>query len=521
MPIPRYVFPFLRRAAEPNPFDQTLSPSLRLLVDQPLVSGPVDGQGEYHGYPFIGSGSTGFPDASAVLRSYLNHPGLDIMRVSDELREVGDVVLGEPGIHDTLSFERKAADGGYYSGIDYYSQVRVEAAELATKYGIDADDAHDGVVLYRLGNELEADVTVTDRRWLLSERSRPHGKHLANLFSPDEALALIGLFLRWHHHPVIVGGSSVRWHPTLTRRSVAFTAMHAFERWNQAGRAWHDNTPGGDLTLERLNQTLLTRISRAFQFRDSIFALSATMIDAEPEEMLCELDSLLFSLVGAFDIAAIIADLVLGLGSRPQQIGWQKTDNKEWQTKLEPVAKDLYDYTAPDTEMQRAFKVLRWLRNSVHNEALNLTTDNGQFYVTLDAHTQDALRGFLRAGHTGWTMADLGIRVQPPGGATADKWLEGTGRASYTVRNVNAPRPADPLDGQLVVDARSFVNRLFPACLESLDEIMKLTPLNRVPGYSSLLDNPSRVNLPWEYSDTTGHRLRFLFGITEIPWMRA
>ncbi|MFI7026831.1 hypothetical protein ACIBMZ_29360 [Micromonospora sp. NPDC049900] len=517
MPIPRYVFPYLRRADGPNPFAQTLSPRLRVLVDQPLVSGPVDGQGDYHGYPFIGGGSTGFPDALVVLRSYLVHPALEILRVSDELREVGDVVFGEPGMYDTLAFERKTADGGYYSGVDCYSGAQAEAVELTTRYGIDAADSHDGAVLYRLGNELEADVTVTDRRWLLSERSRPYGKHLANLFSPDEALALIGLFLRWHRHPVIIGGSEIRWDPTSMRRSIAFTAMPAFERWNQAGRAWHDNTPGRDLSLERLNQTMLTRISRAFQFRDSVFALSASMVDAEPEEMLCDLDSLLFSLVGAFDIAAIIADLVLGLGSKPQRIGWQKTGNKEWQKKLEPVAKDLYDYTAPGTEMQHVFQVLRWLRNSVHNEALNLTRDNRQFYVTLDAHTQDALREFLHARHTRWTVADLGIRVQPPGGATAGKWLEGTGRASYTVRNANAPKLADPLDGQLVVDVRDFVNRVFPASLQCLDQIMRLTPMSRAPGCSAALDNPSRANLPWHYSDTTGHRLRFLYGITEIP----
>lgn len=52
--------------------------------------------------------------------------------------------------------------------------------------------------------------------------------------------------------------------------------------------------PRGELTLESLNQTLLTRISRALEFRDAVFALFATMDGREPEEMLCELDSLLF-----------------------------------------------------------------------------------------------------------------------------------------------------------------------------------------------------------------------------------
>ena len=45
---------------------------------------------------------------------------------------------------------------------------------------------------------------------------------------------------------------------------------------------------------------------------------------------------------------------------------------------------------------------------------------------------------------------------------------------------------------------------------------MQLTPLTQVPGYTPALEQPSRVNLPWTFSDTTGHRLRILYGITEL-----
>ena len=170
---------------------------------------------------------------------------------------------------------------------------------MAAKHHAGEADARAGALLYRAGNVLEVDLTVTCREWLLAERGPGH---LASVFSPAEALALMGLYLRWHEVPVIVGGAPARWHPTAMRRSAAFTALPAFERWNQAGRAWHDIT--GDLTLEKLNQTCLTRVARAFKFRDSVYGLSATMTDYEPEEMLCELDSLLFSLVGAFDTSA-------------------------------------------------------------------------------------------------------------------------------------------------------------------------------------------------------------------------
>lgn len=517
MPIPLYTPPALRSSRDHNPFDQTVPRQpLRILVDQPLTSGPVDGDGEFHGYPFADSGSTGYPDAAAVLRSYLSHPAFELLFAADELDEDGAVVFGEPhshSDHDTLSVQVKTATGSRHAGISYYEQAVEEASEMAAKHQLDESDARAGVLLYRIGSELEADLVITGRGWLLAERGRSHGKHLANIVSPEEALALMGLYLRWHYQPVIVGGTAIRWHPTSMRHSAAFIAMPAFERWNQVGRAWCDTN--GDLTLESLNQTCLTRVSRAFKFRDNIFDLSATMIDHEPEEMLCELDSLLFTLVGAFDVAARIVDHILGLPSSRRR-GWQYLKSGEWQSRLQSPAKALYDYTKSGSEMQRTFQVLRSLRNSVHNAALDIMRDEHAYMVTLPANTQQELRTFLREGHPGWTADTLGIRIQPPTGATAAKWLPGTGRYSVTVRRTGAPKPADPLAGQLVLDVRRFINKLFPSAVTALNDIMQLTPLKVVPGYTAALETPSRVNLPWQYSDTTGHRLRMIYGITEL-----
>jgi hypothetical protein len=94
--------------------------------------------------------------------------------------------------------------------------------------------------------------------------------------------------------------------------------------------------------------------------------------------------------------------------------------------------------------------------------------------------------------------------------------LPGTGRYSVTVRRAGAPRPADPLTGHLVLDVRRFINKLFPAALTALNGIMRLTPLQQVSGYTAALEDPSRVNLPWEFSDPTCHRLRMIYGITEL-----
>lgn len=421
-----------------------------------------------------------------MLRSYFGHDALEVRLAADEFAE------------------RDLAD---------YPEAAREVTEMATKHSIDANEARDGVLLYRTGSDWEADLIVTSRGWLLAERSRPRSRLLASVFSPGEALAVVGLYLRWRQQPVIIGGTATAWHPTSMRRSAAYAAAPAFERWNRAGRAWYDTE--GDLTMETLNKTLLTRISRSFQFRDSVFALSTTMSDHEPEEMLCEMDSLLFSLVGAFDVAARITDRVLHLNGGTRA-GWQNTQAGGWQSRLEPVAKALFDQTKRETEVQHTFEVLRALRNSVHNEALDLTRADGSFYITIEPKTQDKLRGFLRKRHPGWTTANLGVKVLPSGGVTQGAWLPGVGRHSVTVRRTGASRPADPLDGTLVLDARSVVNKLFPASLIALNTIMKHLPLGNLPGHNANVENPTEANLPWQFSGTTAHRLRMLYGVTEL-----
>lgn len=519
MAIPVYVKPVLRQWQDPNRFDKSQPRRpLRIFLDQPIASGPVDGEGEICGYPFTGEGSTGFPPPDAVLRSLLDHQGFEILLVADQLEATGAVIFGDeavPGNHDSFPFKVKTVTGVRYTGFPWYGEALTEIAQMAAKYRITEEDARAGVLLHRAGVVLEADLIVTSREWLLADRGL---KRLEGVFSPEEGLALMGLYLRWHELPVIIGGAVVRWAPVSMGRSAAFTALPAFERWNQAARAWHAAT--GDLTLENLNQTCLTRIARAFKFRDGVYGLSATMAEDEPEEMLCELDSLLFSLVGAFDAAARAVDHILNLRTTGSQCGWQYTRRNGWQSRLEEPAPELHGYTRSGTEMQRLFEVLRWMRNSVHYNALGLLHDDRSYLVTIPLDTQEKLRELLRQSLAGWDKESVGIRVGPPGGVTASKWLPGTGRHSVTVRRTGAPLPADPLEGELAVDVRAFISKVFPACLTALNEIMMLAPLGRVPGYTQVLDDPPRTNLSWRYSDTTGHRLGMLYGITELGLAR-
>lgn len=414
------------------------------------------------------------PGRAAILRSYVRSGACEVFYLADDLEAVGAVVLDEPDFdRNELCFQLRRSDGVGYRGIDYIRELTEAASKHAAQLGLPADEALQGVLLPRIGNELEADVIVTDRAWLLDLRSEPHARHLSAVMSVGEALALMALYLRWHKEPVILGGTAVQWSSAASRRSAAYAALPAFERWNQAARRTSDVSD--DLELHTLVQSCLVRVARAFKFRDNIYGLYATMNDHEPEEMLCELDSLLYSLVGAFDVAAVVVDRMLGLGAARPAIGWQRS---KWRKRLEVPARALHAHVDTGTEMDAVFKVLRWLRNTVHHEALDLTHDSGTFLVTLPSDAQDKLRDLFRSGVPGWDHGSLGVHVQPKAGVTTSKWLPGVGRYSVYVRRVGAPKNPDPMSGVLAIDGRAFTNKVFPAALSALNYIMSLTPVD-------------------------------------------
>src|SRR5260370_38267303 len=118
--------------------------------------------------------------------------------------------------------------------------------------------------------------------------------------------------------------------------------------------------------------------------------------------------------------------------------------------------------------MQRTFRVLRLLRNSVHNEALDLMRDDRAYLVTMPTSAQEKLRAFLREDHPGWTVDTLGVRVQPPAGATAAKWLRGTGRPSVPIRPAAGPTPPAPSARHAVLAAPPSSTKPFPAALHAI-----------------------------------------------------
>src|SRR5260370_37022782 len=138
------------------------------------MSGSVDGQGEFRGDPFAGSGSAGYPDAAAVLRSYLGHPALEVLFAADELDRVGAVVVGLPRPYrDVLPVRMKTATGMRHTGMSHCDQAGKEASAMGAKHPLDESDARAGALLYRVASELEPDLVITRPPWRLARAGRP------------------------------------------------------------------------------------------------------------------------------------------------------------------------------------------------------------------------------------------------------------------------------------------------------------------------------------------------------------
>lgn len=471
MPIPSYKRPILRSGWKSNPFDRTTERRrLRVLLDLPLMAGDADGQGEFAGYPFLPGGSTGFPDAAAVLRSYGQHEAVELLFVTDDPGATGGVVLDDPDLErDEVCF---TVHDKMWTGVDGYRESLAEARGLADRHGLQVTEALAGVLLPHIGNQIECDAIVTSRPWLLARRTGPHARHLANVLSPEEALALVGLFLRWHGDPVIIGGGRIRWSPVPMRRAAAYAMLPGYGEWAAAAPRDHP----GEQPHSSLVASCLTRVARALAFRDAIHGLSVHDARGNADEVLAELDSLLYSLVGAFDITARVADLYLGLNTPKFQVGWQK---QAWRAQLDDRAPELATFTGVGETAHRVMKVAAVLRNTVHSAALHFTGHQSiggeeNILVTVPPDEEQALLRWLDADADAWGMLTL---------------------------------PS----GRVALNACKFVERLVPAALVALDGTMSHTPLDGLPART-----PTNPQQNWRFCDTTGHRLRLLYGVPDL-----
>ena len=319
----------------------------------------------------------------------------------------------------------------------------------------------------RVGYEIGADIIVTKCPWLLSGEA---GISNTNLLSPDNAIALIGIFLRSRRRFELVGSQyTLKSSARAFQWSLARALLPSGWRWLSA--AYSDTRNGGSPIAGALAGSCITRLARSLRVRDEIHRLrSLPQTGTSEDEILANIDWLLISTVAEFDVTARVADIACGLNTQKHLIGWQKN---KWIGAVRKTAPHLAQLFTLHTPASDIFEVSRLLRNTVHSQALQgvrfqHASGSPETRVLLESDdTQRVLDALDRLGgsnHWGVEASRGGASMQPD----------------------------------------IFADNLIPLVADSLDEIMANTPVERFAGYSTkLLSSP-----PENHSLGSGRRRR-------------
>lgn len=204
-----------------------------------------------------------------------------------------------------------------------------------------------------------------------------------------------------------------------------------------------------DDPLVELAQSVFLRVDRALQARDTALrALNRPQDNDAAEDVLANLDAVLLGLMAALDVTARVTHHVLNIDGSPRAAGWQRD---RWLQRVKHHTPALAELVAADAPGGRTLFVLRELRNSIHEAAmdqlavLKSTRRREETLVGLPRSAADELLGAMDAlgGRTTW-----GVRELVPGRVHADPGM--------------------------------LLNRLLAGSVNLINQIMLLTPVERL-----------------------------------------
>jgi hypothetical protein len=191
------------------------------------------------------------------------------------------------------------------------------------------------------------------------------------------------------------------------------------------------------------------------------------------EDALIALDTCLIFLMGAMDATARVAHRVLSLP--PNGVYQAKWQNHSWLASVAAEAPPLTAIVADSTPGHDALTILRLLHNSVHEAGL---TAMG---VGLPGRREETLAGLPGADRA---------RIV----AAADR---NGGRAEWGLREL--------IPGRLHAEPAILLERLLPATIKLLNELMAATPVEDLSGVSL---TPEKHAPPQDRNSPFGERER-------------
>jgi hypothetical protein len=310
-----------------------------------------------------------------------------------------------------------------------------------------------------------ADIYVTEREFL--HRRGGYVTSGVTVCSPAEALPLVSLYLR------IQGEFRVRDDHTFNRGLFYWVGTREIlpAAWRWITACHQHSTHSGQEPIFLLAGSLLQRVDRALEARDRLHAILNRAQDNDlREDALAHLDVILISFMAAFDVAARVAHRVLQVGGDEYLAGWQKRRSGGWWDRVRAVDPALADAVAAGSDGDHILTIARLLRNSVHGAALQGV-------------------GFGRRRGPQETLVGLPERDQS---ALLVAMQAVGGQDSWGVRPI--------IPGRVYVDPGVIVERLFETVVPLLNQLMNLTPVERLAGVAlapEQLVPPVGVNGRW------------------------
>ena len=338
--------------------------------------------------------------------------------------------------------------------------------------------------------QVKADLYITNREYL--HRVTGSLAQGVTFCTQEEGLALVGLYLRtqgrflvWkdpgNDTPVRFGKSRFYW-------VGARELLPAGWRWFTTCVS-HNDAQGfapGPNNLTYLGGAVFQRIAGVLRARDDVLRAMNRKQDHEiAEDALTALDVCLVFLMGALDATARVAHHVLGLPAGKKFIGagWQNSDS--WLKDVKSKAPSLAAVVGSGTSGADTLTILRLLRNTVHGVGLRALG------VGLPGRYEEMLGG------VGLSLADRDNILAAAVGRG--------GREAWGLHEL--------LPEMLHFDPGVLLERLLPAVIELLNELMTETPVETLVGVS--LKPEDRLPPPRDdfFGERQRHSIRWQLGL--------
>jgi hypothetical protein len=378
-----------------------------------------------------------------------------------------DVAYASWAEGDTIS--RAAVGGGDLLEVPLHFAMANEPGTTASRR---SDEIRQALVLRLACDEVKIPLLVTNRRVLLDPIAGIPQLHKCTVLNPDEALRLVGTWLRTRGQ-YITHANSRALHRVDRGLFYAAAATDLLpRRWTWAFALARDASLRETYTLHDLGLTVLDRFASAIKAFDR--ALSARLLmnatDAQDEGIEC-VETVALHVMGAFDATARIVDALLRESRLPgREVGWQKSSWLDRVRKLYPRIGEVAD------QFKDSMSVARLLRNTIHARRMNtiLLPDNDpdgepQPFIALPREETDLLQAAFE-GSGG--LSKWGVRQVIPGRLEADPQV---------------------LMHEMLLQGADALNALMEAL--PIQQILAVDMDEQPPAYSTALSETELVNI--------------------------